>query len=229
MLNGEQARRAIYLDFEGEGQRRNGEQPPPILGGVRVDGVYAPTLLHPNLSDAAKSRGWAHVSLPNYLAAIHNQAVFENRKIVFFTSKEFELFKGHDVDISNSGFDLRVPAKRSKLYGDVWREFKGNERRFRSADVSRSAKKKIQTRSFGLLSLIAQEIGMQRPHSYGAGKIGEWVRTVLGQAGSKSTYDAWSRSGKGNLTHIVNHNEHDCKATQFVLDHLIRNDPTSVS
>lgn len=223
MLNGEQARRAIYLDFEGEGQRRSGEQPPPILGGVRVDGVYAPTLLHPSLSDAAKSRGWAHVSLPNYLTAIHSQAVSENRKIVFFSSTEFDLFKNHDIDITNSGFDLRGPAKSSGLYRDVWQEFRRNERRFRSADVSRSARNNIRTRSFGLLSLIAEENGMQRPHSYGPGKIGQWVRTVLDQASSKSNYDSWSSGGKRKLTSIVTHNEHDCKATQFVLENLIIN------
>ena len=229
MLNDEQARRAIYLDFESEGQTRSGDHPPPILGGVRVDGVYAPTLLHPSLGGAPKSRGWAHVPLPDYLAAIHDRADFENRKIVFFTSTESDLFNNQDIDIANSGFDLRGPAKRSGLYRDVWEEFKSNRRRFRSSDTSQSARRNIRTGSFGLLSLIAEQAGMQRPQSYGAGKIGRWIRTVLEQADRKSSYDLWSPGGKRKLTSIVKHNEHDCKATQFVLEHLLRSGPTSVS
>jgi hypothetical protein len=219
-LTTEEIRRAIYLDFESEGKRRNGEQPPPILGGTSIDGVYTPTLLHSDLLHAAKARGWGHSALADYLKAICEQATAENRRIVFFSSTEFTIFKNHGLDITESGFDLRKPAKKSKLYKDVWATFKESERRFRDPQTARSTKETLRTKAHGLLTLIAADLGLPRPHAYNAGKVGAMIRYVLNQAQSKGDYESWSRGSKTKLTNLVNHNKHDCKATRFVLEHL---------
>ncbi len=63
-----QANRAIYLDFESEGKKlASGEQPPPVLGGVLVDGCYKPTLLHDDLKEVASALHWGYAMLNDYL------------------------------------------------------------------------------------------------------------------------------------------------------------------
>ena len=223
IMNKEEINRAIYLDFESEGEKRNGEQPPPAIGGTIVENVYTPTLLHPDLAHAAEARGWGHASLAEYLKAIHDQATAENRKIVFFSSTESTIFADHGFDISDSGFDLRTSAKQSKRYATVWDTFKDNVRRFRDPDTAQTTRNEIRTKSFGLLTLVAADLGMPRPDSYGAGKTGARIRYALKQAGKKAGYESWSPGGKTKLTQVVNHNEHVCKATRYVLEHLAAN------
>ena len=194
-INKEEINRAIYLDFESEGEKRNGTQPPPVLGGVMVETIYTPTLLHPDLAHAAEAKEWAHTTL----------------------------FADHGIDISQHGFDLRDAAKRSGLYQTVWDTFKDNVRRFRDPDTAQTTRNEIRTKSFGLLTLVAADLGMQRPDLYGAGKTGARIRYALKQAGKKSDYASWSSGGKTKLTQVVDHNKHDCKATRCVLEHLAAN------
>jgi hypothetical protein len=223
IINTEEINRAIYLDFESEGEKPNGPQPPPVLGGAMVENIYTPTLLHPDLAYAAEAKEWGHTTLADYLKSIHDQANTESRRIVFFSSTESTVFADHGFDISHSGFDLRVSAKQSKLYDGVWGTFKDNVRRFRDPDTAQTTRNAIRTKSFGLLTLVAADLGMQRPDSYGAGKTGARIRYALKQAGKKSDYASWSPGGKTKLTQVVDHNKHDCKATRHVLEHLAAN------
>lgn len=218
--------RAIYLDFESEGTKRNGDQPPPVLGGAWIDSVYVPTLLHSSLKSAAEakvSQGWRHASLADYLQTMYEQAANENRRIVFFSSTERAIFKQHEIDITDQGFDLRKPAKDSKLYKKEWRDFKSDVKSYKDPSTSPTRKKQLRTKAHGLLTLIAQDLGLERPHSYNAGNIGSMIRYALKQAQSKPDYASWSSSGKRKLSLIVKHNMHDCLATQFVLEHLTAN------
>lgn len=223
MLSKGEIERAVYLDFESEGQKLNGDTPPPVLGGARIEGTYTPTLLHSTLADAATSRGWKCVTLEEYLHSLHNLASSEGRHIVYFSSTEQTLFDGAGIKLLDIGFDLRKPAKSSKLYASVWKEFKAAQKQYKDRNTSLARRASIRTKSFGLLTLIAQEIGLKRPGAYGAGFIGKYIRSAMDQAEKKPCYKAWSKSGKTKLTKVVNHNEHDCHATQFVLEHLYRN------
>ena len=223
MLSTEEINRAIYLDFESKGKKRDGTQPPPALGGTLIETVYKPTLLDPALQHAATFRSYGHSSLKNYLTEIYEQATNETRRIIFFSSTEFNIFKNHSFDISEIGFDLRGPAKQSRLYTDVWKEFKKNERLFRNPNTAKTTKRTLRTKAFGLLTLIAADLGMPRPGAYGPGITGERIRYALKQAREKDDYKSWSRGGKTKLTCLVKHNKHDCKCTEYVLKDLAKN------
>ena len=223
IMNTEEISRAIHLDFQSEGEKRNGGQPPPALGGTIVENVYTPTLLHPDLAHAAEARSWGHASLAEYLKAIHDQATAENRKIVFFSSTGSTIFAEHGFDLSDSGFDLRTFALQSKLYDAAWNTFDDNVRRFRDPATPQTTRNAICAKSFGLLTLIAADLGLPRPDSYAAGKTGARIRYAIKQANRKSDYGAWSAGGKTKLTQVIEHNKHDCTATRFVLEHLTAN------
>ena len=222
-INKEEIDRAIYLDFESEGEKRNATPPPPVLGGVMVETIYTPTLLHPDLVHAAEAKEWVQTTLPDYLKSIHDQAKAENRRIVFFSSAAPPIFADHGIDISQHGFDLRDAAKRSGLYQTVWDTFKDNVRRFKDPDTAQTTRNEIRPKSFDLLTLVAADLGLKRPDSYEAGKTGARIRYALKQAGKKSDYASWSSGGKTKLAQVVDHNKHDCKATRHVLEHLAAN------
>ena len=219
----EDIERAIYLDFESEGRKPDGEESPPAVGGTLIDGVHAATLLHPDLENAAEEQSLEHSTLADYLKSIHGRSIAENRRIVFFSSAESKLFEDHGLDISDSVLDLRPMARDSGLYDAVWKAYKENDRRFRDPDTAQSTRDALRTKSFGLLTLIAADLGLPRPQGYGAGKTGARIRYALKQAGKKSHYQYWSPGGKTKLTQVINHNEHDCRATRHVLEHLVAN------
>lgn len=215
--------RAIYLDFESEGRKPDGEDAPPAVGGTLIEGDYVSTLLHPALENAAEERSLAYATLNDYLRSIQERSVAEKRRIVFFSSTEATLFEEHGLDISASALDLRPMARKSGLYETVWNTYKDNDRRFRDPDTAQSTRDALRTKSFGLLTLIASDLGLPRPDGYGAGKTGARIRYALKQAGKKSHYQYWSPGGKTKLTQVISHNEHDCRATRHVLEHLVAN------
>ncbi len=223
IINTEEVNRAIYLDFENEGEKQNGEQSPPALGGTLVEDVYTPTLLHPDLAYAAEARTWSHATLADYLRSIHELANTENRRIVFFSSTGSTIFAEHGFDLSDSGFDLRTSAQQSRLYDDAWNAFDDNARLFRDPATPQTTRDAICTKSFDLLTLIAADLGLPRPDSYAAGKTGARIRYAIKQANRKSDYESWSAGGKTKLTQVFEHNKHDCSATRFVLEHLTAN------
>lgn len=222
-LHTEDIERAIYLDFESTGKKPNKEHPPPALAGVVIEGVYAPTLLDPDLAHAADANEWGHASLPDYLQTIHDQAKNEQRTIVFFDSPEFAVLKDHGVDLRESGVDLRTLAESSGLYTTVWTTFEDNERRFKDPETAQPTRDALRSNAFDLLTVISEELGMDRPHPYGAGKTGARLRYALKHARNKNDYETWSPGAKRRLLQAVGHNEHDCKALRFVLEHLAVN------
>ena len=219
----EEIDRAIYLDFESKGKKPNKEQPPPAFGGTLIEGIYTPTLLDPDLVHAAHANEWDHATVTESLQSIQDQANAEGRRVVFFNSSELTSLNAHGVDLSGSGFDLREHAKASGLYKNVWATFDESERRFTDPDTAQATRDELRTKGFDLITLIAQELGMQRPESYGAGKTGARIRYALKHASSKHDYESWSPGAKRKLMQAINHNEHDCRAIHFVLGHLAKN------
>ena len=219
----EEIDRAIYLDFESKGKRPDREQPPPVLGGTLIEGIYTPTLLHPDLVHASRANEWSHATITDHCESIQDQAKAENRMIVFFSSAELTSLNDHEVGFLKSGFDLREHARASGLYEDVWTTFDESERRFTDPDTAQATRDALRTKGFDLLTLIAEENGMKRPESYGAGKTGARLRYALKHAKSKDDYESWSPGAKRKLMQAVDHNQHDCRAIHFVLEHLAKN------
>jgi len=220
-ITAEEAKRAIYFDVEGQADSINKEKRDPILGGVLVDGSYEVTLFGDDLEVAARAKNWNHQPLEQFLEDLSNRARLEGRKLVYFTSAEEQLFSQFEVDIEDVGFDLRPLAKKNEDFEKCRKDFKSNERKFKSRDTAKTTKKKLRTKTFGLLTLFAAEKGLFRPHSYSAGNIGNYCKKIKDQARVKETYQAWSKGTKKNLALVKNHNEHDCDATRFVMELLV--------
>ena len=90
-----------------------------------------------------------------------------------------------------------------------------------SKKTSKKAKDKLRSKSFGLLTLFAAEVGLPRIAGYGAGKVGQWIRFFENQAQNKDAYEKWTPSAKRKLSSLIKHNKHDVEATQFVLKNIL--------
>lgn len=218
----EEAQRAIYFDVEGRAPKKRGaEERPPVLAGVLIDGQYQAVLLKEDLRGAADAKGLDCMSLKQVLRTLKKKATEEGRKIVYFTSKEKKLFTDMGEDVSDCAVDLRDLCKRNKTYEKVRKEWSGNTKTLKSKKSSKTNKKKLRTKSFGLLTLFAAEAGLPRISGYGAGKVGQWISYFEKQAQKKDTYEKWTPSAKIKLSWLIKHNKHDVEATQFAMKYLL--------
>ena len=211
-----EADRAIYFDVESKIDKD------PVLGGTLIEGVFEPTLFYEVLKDVPLQReNTSYSNLNDYLHQLKEKALSENRKVVFFTSAERKLFEFHDVETGDWLFDLRDVLKTDREFRRISMEVKENRRRILSGSLSRSARDNLRPYASGTLSLVAQEFGHHRPVGYGAGLTGKWIDNFVEQAERKPDWQSWSRSGKRDLTKLINHNKHDVECTQFCLNKLI--------
>lgn len=220
-IDADEAARALYLDFEGPGPSKAVKNPLPVFAGLLCEDEYRPTVLDTRLDDAATARGLGFCGLDEFLESLLKRARDENRRIVFWTSHEEELFQERGYPPGDIGFDVRIDAKQSDGLKTRFAQFKRDEKDWKDPKSAKSRKKKLRPKAFGLLTLLTETIGLPRSSGYGAGLVGKWIRTMLDQAEKKASYEDWSRGGKGSLTKLIKHNEHDCIATEYLLNHLL--------
>ena len=84
-------------------------------------------------------------------------------------------------------------------------ESRSTNKKICSADVAKTTKSALRTKAFGLLAIIADDLGLKRPANYGPGFVGKWLRTTQEQNRLKygTGYYRWSPSGKRNTTRTI--------------------------
>ena len=219
----EEAQRALYLDFEGRGPSGSGPDPLPLIAGISCEGEYTATALDISIEMIAERPDVDFLPLDHFLGELLDQATFEERRIVFWTSHEKTLFTSRGYPPGDIGFDVRVPTKRHPALKDYFSAFRANNKKLRNPGAAKATKGALRTKAFGLLAIIADDLGLKRPASYGPGFVGKWLRTMQEQNQLKSGtgYDRWSPSSKRNTTKLLKHNEHDCRATEYLLKWLL--------
>ena len=215
----EEAQRVLYLDFEGRGPSEADPDPLPLIGGVCCEGDYTATALDRSLDMISERPDVDFMPLDHFLGELLDQAEIEQRRIVFWTSHEKTLFTTRGYPPGEIGFDVRVPARKHPQLKDYFREFRAKNKKIRGPGAAKAAQRRLRTKAFGLLAIITDDLGLKRPASYGPGYVGKWLRTMQAQNQLKSGtgYDRWSPSGKRNTTKLLKHNEHDCRATEYLL------------
>jgi len=219
----EEAQRALYLDFEGRGPSEADPDPLPLIGGVCCEGDYTATALDRSLDMISERPDVDFMPLDHFLGELLDQATFEERRIVFWTSHEKTLFTSRGYPPGDTGFDVRVPTRKHPDLKNYFREFRSNNKKIRGPGAAKTTKSALRTKAFGLLAIIADDLGLKRPANYGPGFVGKWLRTMQEQNQLKSGtgYDRWSPSSKRNTTKLLKHNEHDCRATEYLLKWLL--------
>ena len=217
----DEAKRALYLDFEGPGSSKSAPDPLPLIAGVRCEGQYQATALDPALSTLADRPNVDYMPLDGFLDELLSWAQFEKRRIVFWTSHEKNLFIARGYPPGVIGFDAKIPTRNHSVLRHHFDEFKENTKRYRSSTTAKTTKTALRSKAYGLLTLIAADLGLPRPNGYGPGYVGKWIRSMVEQAKKKDSYDVWSPGVKKATTRLLKHNQHDCEATEFVLHYVL--------
>ena len=220
------ARRALYLDFEGNAPtNRQMADPPPVLAGVLCEGEYQLSIVDKGLAaltekDSGEDPGYECVCLDTFLEELVRRARDESRRIVFWTAHERDLFEERGYPPGEIGYDVRVEAK-PHFTGD-FQDYKARYREYVNPDTAKSKKKQLRPTAHGLLTQITATIGLDRPELYGAGLVGKWIKHMRKHS-KKGAFQPWPRGAKAAASKLIKHNKHDCEATQFLLEHLLNN------
>ncbi len=209
MVTLEQARRAIYIDFEG-----NVDAPPVLLGTHCEDSestgrmehiVHDPTfwpLTAEAQSPSVAAQSVVAATLVDTLAAVQHRAITENRRVISWSRREADAIRASGCSDETLHFfeehlvDAKVIAKNWKRRahpGHRW---------------SRLPRVGIHT-----LDRYMALVGYAVPTAHRPGKTGTRLRSIRTRLDSGKPL---TRGLRAHWTKLLNHNFHDCRGMRAV-------------
>lgn len=192
MLTSDEARRAIYFDFEGF---KNAQ---PALIGVLIEDSFKQIVLDSTLASAALRSRLLIGSLCEELTGLLSLAAGENRKLVGFTLHEPTTIKTYcGIEIGSRYTDAHKLAKR-------WKN---------SLHPGRSIP------DYKLLSFL-RFVRYPVPRRGGVQQSTRRLRHVRTMLLERGTYSRLTPSAKRDWIRFLLHNEHDCRGMQFLMQRV---------
>ena len=178
----EQARRAVFFDFEGFADR------PPALLGVAIEGKLQQVVLDPKLEQAADAKGLQVSSLHKEALRLQNIAKNEDRLLVAFTRHELKVcWDFCQVDLGPYYWDAHKAAR-------PWRRVHHPEHASEPRDLLH----------------YFRVVGLEPPQHHGVKKTTARLKAVIEQLQRHGEYNRLTPTAKGKWTKVLQHNEHDC-------------------
>ena len=188
----EQARRAVFFDFEGFADR------PPALLGVAVEGELQQVVLDPRLEQAADAKGLQVSSLHEEALKLENLAKNEDRLLVAFTRHELRVCRDFgQVDLEAYYWDAHKAAR-------PWR---------RVHHPGHAKEPRDLLHYFRL-------VGLDPPQHHGFKKTTVRLKAVIEQLQHHGEYSRLTSTAKGKWTKVLQHNEHDCLGLADLVMHI---------
>ncbi|WP_373071061.1 hypothetical protein [Gemmatimonas sp.] len=205
-----EARRAIYLDFEGT------EVDPPSLLGAACDSdwhaVVIERALHPLAGHGADRLAVSTGGLSVSLRELRHRAERENRRLFAWSS--------HELDVISSV--VTTDADRQ-----WWAEHLENAlppaRRWAHSHqvvLPRVQLPKGHRRTRNHLGRYLAAIGYAVPSGAGPGYTASRIRTLRGQLARRKSYKALTPVAKAKWTKLCAHNRHDCLGLASLVQRL---------
>ena len=206
-LTRDEARRAIWLDFEG------GINKLPSLAGVLVDGLYSATILNPDFGSLAKTRKLVHKSFGDFVGDTLSTASQEERVIAAWSEHELNQMEG---------FDDGILKKRYRNANKLVLKF------FKDKPTFKKLKKKIKKadgwhkNKVGLKDLLGLDyIKYNYPDRLKSFSPSETISRMEGQlAKHGGNYRRVATDAKEAFTRLIKYNEHDCRGMAYMVDHV---------
>lgn len=181
----EEARRAIYVDFEGFA-----DQPPSLLGRA-CESEIRQIVLDPRLRAVAAGKGLRVASLKPVVEELLEECRRDDRVIVGFTQREKQAIAEHaGLDVSPYYRDAHKVARRwvNRVHPET--------------EIS-----------FDLASFL-DFIGYERPRHLGNGNATARLRAVLNGLEARGSFEALTPVQKGKWTKLLDYNQFDCCGTR---------------
>ncbi len=206
-LTRDEARRAIWLDFEG------GINKLPSLAGVLVEGRYSAIILHPDFGSLAKTRKLVHKSFGDFVGDTLSTASQEERVIAAWSEHELNQMEGFDDGILEACY-----RNANKLVLKFFKNkptFKKLKKKIKKADGW--YKNKV-----GLKDLLGLDyIKYNYPDRLKSFSPSETISRMEGQlAKHGGNYRRVDTDAKRAFTQLIGYNEHDCKGMACMIDYV---------
>jgi hypothetical protein len=189
MLSRIEAKRAIYIDFEGFMKES------PALLGVLVDNSFEQIVFDTELRDAARATALRISALSVEGARILDQGLSERRYIVAYSLLEqLQLARWANLDISGQYKNARAVAQRwrSRFHPDAAANGNGLKDYFKL-------------------------IGVERGRHLGDRKSTKWIRAVRNGLRTNRTFDGLTSTQKAFWTKLLQHNRIDCEGMRTLI------------
>ncbi len=211
-LTREEARRAIYIDFEG------GKDKPPSLVGVLIENEYRAIILNSAFRPLARSKKLAFRFLKEFVADTLSLAVTEDRVIAAWTEHEWD--KMSEFDNGTLGQIYRnanllvmeyFKSNRSKTIKKLKRQIK--------KDVE-AGKRDMYNKNVGLKDLLTVDyVGYAYPPDLKSFPPGKAISRRDDQLEKKEeNYSKVSTGAKRAFTNLIRYNEHDCMGMAHLIE-----------
>lgn len=189
----EEASRAIYVDFEGFKEKT------PSLVGVLVDGVLTQVVLDPRLFPAAVVKGCKTGSIHEVACDLRERCRAEGRTLSAYSGHELRTFATY------SGVDFSDVYRNALLIARKW---------WNVFHYGKPIDRKLKT--------FLTAIGAPMPASLGVGNATSRLRAVIDMLERRHTYGALTPVVRKKWRDLLDYNAHDCRGTQMLASHAVR-------
>ena len=215
-LTRDEARRAIWLDFEG------GINKVPSLAGVLVEGRYSAIILHPDFGSLAKNRKLVQQTFENFVGDTLSTASQEERVIAAWSEHELNQMEGFDDRILKACY-----RNANKL---VLKFFKNKPtfKKLKKQNKKDKAEGKRRNSNVGLKDLLGLDyIEYVYPSRFKSFKPAKTISQMDGQlAKHGGNYRRVATDAKRAFTQLIRYNEHDCRGMACMVDYVFSRKPT---
>ena len=209
-LTRDEARRAIWLDFEG------GINKVPSLAGVLVEGRYSATILNPDFGSLAKTRKLVHKSFGDFVGDTLSTASQEERIIAAWSEHELNQMEGFDDGILKKRY-----RNANKLVLKFFKD-KPTFKKLKKQNKKDKAEGKRRNSNVGLKDLLGLDyIPYDYPdclESFSPAKTISRMEDQLARHGGN--YRKVATGAKRAFTQLIEYNEHDCKGMKHLIDYV---------
>ena len=203
LLIADEARRAIYLDFEGRK-----DEPPVLLGTLWVsrqgqEPMLRQYVLDPAFASAAVATGAAQASLAGEIRSLVSRAQRQHRVLVGWSEHEVRIVRACAPELADA-FDA------------YYRDARALARRWRKKVHPEYAVQRDDRGRTHTLAAYLPLTGYAVPPAFEGGRVGKSIGSLRASMQIKGSFDAVSTKLQTRWVGVLGHNEHDCRATRAV-------------
>ena len=217
-LNQDEARQAIYLDFEGTAVDS------PSLLGVLIEGEFTQYVFEPVLEPAAKAKavelgGTCRFATPaEALVEIQRRVKAERRHVFAWSTRERDAIDEFIADPDDRRFWMTTIENTIPL-AKAWKGRHHRQVEFPRGPRGRSGR--------NILARYLKLIGYQVPGMHGPGNTADRVRFVRNALAKRGSYEALTAVQKAKWTNLLQHNRHDCVGLRALVERIALDDPAA--
>ena len=211
-LTRDEARRAIWLDFEG------GINKLPSLAGVLVEGRYSATILNPDFGSLAKNRKLVQQTFENFVGDTLSAASQEERVIAAWSEHELNQMEEFDDGILEACY-----RNANKLVLKFFRKKRSKTMKKLRQQIKRDkAEGKRRNSNVGLKDLLGlYYIKYDYPDRFKSFEPAKTISRMEDQlAKHGGNYRKVATGAKDAFTQLIGYNEHDCKGMACMIDYV---------